>query len=79
MQRIVEMARERVGGIPIYAMVIHTAALADAKKLQAWVRREFNCCEVTISEFSAAMGYATGPGVLGIALCPEFDIAEQEE
>ena len=51
---------------------------ADAEKLQAWVRREFNCCEITISEFSAAMGYATGPGVLGIAFCPEFDIAEQK-
>lgn len=76
MQRIIEMARERVGDTPIYAMVMHTAALADAEKLQAWVRSEFNCCEVTISEFSAAMGYATGPGVLGIALCPEFDLAK---
>lgn len=77
MQRIIEMARERVGDTPIYVMVMHTAALADAEKLQAWVRRKFNCREVTISEFSAAMGYATGPGVLGIALCPEFDLTNE--
>lgn len=77
-QRIVEMARERVGDMPSYAVVVHTAALADAEKLKARVERGFNCREVFVSEFSPVMGYATGPGVLGIALCPEFDIAKQE-
>ena len=77
-QRMFEIARERVGDMPIYVMVMHTAALADAERLKARVETEFNCREVFVSEFSPVMGYATGPGVLGIALCPEFDIAKQE-
>ena len=78
-QRIIEIARERVGDMPVYVMVMHTAALADAEKLKAQVEREFNCRDVLVTEFSPVMGYATGPGVLGIALCPEFDIAKQEK
>jgi DegV family protein with EDD domain len=78
-QRMIEMTRERVGDMPIHAMVVHTAASADADKLKARVKAEFNCREVFVSEFSPVMGYATGPGVLGIALCPDFDIAKQRK
>jgi len=62
-QRIIEMAREQVGDMPIYVMVMHTAALADAEKLKARVEGEFNCRDILVSEFSLIMGYATGPGV----------------
>jgi DegV family protein with EDD domain len=77
-KQIIETAREQVGDMPIYVMVMHTAALAEAEKLKARVEGEFNCRDVLVSEFSPVMGYATGPGALGIALCPEFDIAKQE-
>lgn len=73
-QRIIEIARERVGDMPINVMVMHTAAQEDAEKLKAQVEREFNCRDVFLSEFSPVMGYGTGPGVLGIAFCPEFDV-----
>jgi len=49
--------------MPIYVMVMHTAALADAEKLKARVEGEFNCRDILVSEFSLIMGYATGPGV----------------
>jgi len=71
------MARERVGDKPIYVMVVHADALADAEKLKARVEVEFNCCDTFISEFSPIMGYATGPGTLGIAFCPDVDTAQQ--
>jgi DegV family protein with EDD domain len=77
LQRIIEMARERVGDMPIYVMVVHADALADAEKLKARVEVEFNCCDTFISEFSPIMGYATGPGTLGIAFCPDVDTAQQ--
>ena len=74
-QRMIKIAQECVGDMSIHAMIMHTAALADAEELKARVVRDFNCVDVFISEFSPVMGYSTGPGVLGIAVCPVFDIA----
>lgn len=76
-QRIMEMARERLGDMSINVVIMHTSALVDAERLRAQVEREFNCHDIFISEFSPAMGYATGPGVLGIATCPEFDVTKR--
>ena len=78
-QRAIEMARERVGDTPVHAMVVHTAAFAGAEKLKVRVEGEFNCRDVLVSEFSPVMGYGTGPGVLGFALCPAFDVGEQDK
>jgi DegV family protein with EDD domain len=76
-QKIMEMTRERLGDTSINVVIMHTSAPADAEGLKARVEREFNCHDIFISEFSPAMGYSTGPGVLGIAACPEFDITKR--
>ncbi|MFH1087444.1 MAG: DegV family protein [Chloroflexota bacterium] len=68
------MIRTRVGDRPVNVIVTHAEALVDAEKLRARVEAEFNCRDIFISEFSPVMGYATGPGVLGIASCPEIDL-----
>ena len=68
-QRIIEMTKHRLGDIPINVIIMHTSALADAERLKDRVKREFNCHDIFISEFSPVMGYACGPGVLGIATC----------
>ena len=70
-ERIIKMARERIGDAPVHLVVMHTAALTDAEDLKARVERDFDCRGVFISEFSPVMGYSTGPGVLGIAFCLE--------
>lgn len=70
-ERIIEMARERAGDMPVYAMVMHTAALAEAEKLKVRVQEGLNCRDVIVSEFSPVMGYSVGPGFLGLATCPE--------
>jgi DegV family protein with EDD domain len=70
-ERVLRMLREHVGSRPVYGMVLHTAAADDAESLRGRVEREFNCMEVLVSEFSPVMGYAVGPGLLGVALCPE--------
>jgi len=70
-ERLIEMARERAGDTPVYAMVMHTAALAEAEKLKVRVQEKLNCREVIVSEFSPVMGYSVGPGFLGLATCPE--------
>jgi DegV family protein with EDD domain len=70
-ERIVGMARQRAGDAPVYVMVMHTAALAEAEKLKVRAQEKLNCCEVVVSEFSPVMGYSVGPGFLGLATCPE--------
>ena len=73
-QRIKEIIMKTVGKKSVYVVVMHAAALNDALELRSQLLAEFNCREIMVSEFSPVMGYATGPGVLGIAACPEYDI-----
>ncbi|MEW6034554.1 MAG: DegV family protein [Chloroflexota bacterium] len=70
-ERMVGMVRERARGEPIHAVIMHTAAVAEAQGLKERMAREFDCRGIFVSEFSPVMGYATGPGVLGIAFRPE--------
>ena len=72
-KRILEMTRERVENRLIDVIVEHTATPEGAEQLKSQAEREFNCREIFVSEFSPVMGYATGPGVLGIAFCPVPD------
>lgn len=50
--------------------VLHAATGADALDLKSRLLAEFRCETALISEFSPVMSYATGPGVLGAAVCP---------
>lgn len=73
-QRMLDMTRERVGEKPINVIIGHTASQEAAEDLKTQVENEFNCRDIFVSEFSPVMGYATGPGILGISSCPDFDI-----
>lgn len=68
-EQIMKTLRESDGYKPVDAVVVHTAAAADAEALKARVEGEFECRSIFVSEFSPIMGYATGPGVLGVAVC----------
>lgn len=72
-KRIIEITREIAGNHPIDVIVEHTSIPEDAEKLKSQVEEEFNCREIFVSEFSPVMGYAIGPGLLGIAFCPVPD------
>ena len=70
-ERVIKIAKDRVGQKPVHMAVMHAYAPDDAEKLKERVSAEFNCAELWITEFSPVMGYACGTGTLGVAFYPE--------
>ncbi len=66
-ERLLEMAREKIGDAPVHMAVMHAYAPDEAHSLKDRVAAGFRCVELWISEFSPVMGYATGTGTLGLA------------
>lgn len=71
LERMLASAMEVAGERPVNVMVIHSAAVEEAEALKGRVESEFNCVELLVSEFSPVMGYAIGPGLLGMAFYPQ--------
>ena len=69
--RIMGLMRSRVGGKRVHVAVHHTDAPEEAEKLKERVRREFDCVELWLTEFSPIMGYSAGRGALGLAFYAE--------
>jgi DegV family protein with EDD domain len=70
-EHILQMAREKVDGLPVHMAVTHAYAAEEAERLKERVSAEFNCIDIWLSEFSPIMGYATGTGTVGIAFYAE--------
>jgi DegV family protein with EDD domain len=70
-QRVLKIAKDKVGQSPVHMAVMHAYVPDDARKLKERVSSEFNCAELWITEFSPVMGYACGTGTLGLAFYPE--------
>jgi len=77
LRRILDLAAERTHGELVDVMIGHTAVPDEAEALKNSVRDKLNCHGIFVSEFSPVMGYAIGPGVLGIAFCPHLDAESQ--
>jgi fatty acid-binding protein DegV len=61
----------RIGGKRVHVAVHHTDAWEEGEKLKGRVRKEFDCVELWLTEFSPIMGYAAGRGALGLAFYAE--------
>ena len=70
-ERVLKIAKDKVGRKPVHMAVMHAYAPDDAQQLKERVESEFNCAELWITEFSPVMGYACGTGTLGLAFYPE--------
>lgn len=69
--QIVGLMRSRVGGKRVHVAVHHTDVAEEGEKLKERVRKEFDCVELWLAEFSPIMGYSAGRGALGLAFYPE--------
>jgi DegV family protein with EDD domain len=56
---------------PVQAVAMHAQAPNEAGQLESEIRRRFNCTRVLCGEVGPVVGTHTGPGVLGVGICPE--------
>jgi DegV family protein with EDD domain len=66
-QRMIEIVKKSVGDAPIRVAIQHAQVFEEGEALRKTVESELNCEDIYLTEFSPIMGYATGPGALGIA------------
>ncbi len=70
-QRLLDIAKSRVGNQRVHANIMHAHCLEDALALKEKAGREMNCARLFITEFTPVMGAHIGPGLLGIAFYTE--------
>ena len=72
-ERLLNIMRQRVGGMPVTVNVMEADAPEDARALSRRILTEFNCRELFVSQFTPVMGLHTGPGLLGVAFYANDD------
>lgn len=68
LDRITELAQERVDGAKVTLAVVHTNARADAEALLNQIKEQFAAVEVLIAEAGAGLAAHAGAGALGVVL-----------
>jgi DegV family protein with EDD domain len=69
--QIVGLMRSRVRGKRVHVAVHHADVAEEGEKLKERARKEFDCVELWLTEFSPIMGYSAGRGALGLAFYAE--------
>ncbi len=70
LDRILENARERMGGRKVVMAIVHAADPAMAHEVVEKARRLFNIKEVIITDLSIPVAAHLGPGTIGIIAYP---------
>ena len=65
--RLLEMAKQRVGQNPVHVIVKHTIVPKEAERLKEKVSAQFNCVELHVCEFNPTATLITGPRNLGLS------------
>ena len=67
-RRLLGIMEERMGtGSPVRVAIIHADAPGEAEKLKQEVESRFDCAELFVCEFSAAIATHVGPGTVALA------------
>jgi DegV family protein with EDD domain len=69
-ERVLEMARERVGGRTVNLAVIHAQAPEEAAALLEQARSALHCSETFVHELALSLAVHFGPGTLAIVTYP---------
>jgi DegV family protein with EDD domain len=65
--KIINIVKNRIKGLPVRVVVQHTNAQDNAAILENKVRAQLNCSQVFVKDFTAVMGVHTGPGLVGLS------------
>lgn len=72
-ERMVDIALEKAGPTLAFAGVLHGDAEAEAKALAEMLQARARCQEFYTSVVTPVLGAHTGPGVVGVVVCPDSD------
>ncbi len=70
-ERMLDLAQTFTDGNPVRAAVIHAGAPEEGEALMAKVSERFECTELHFAGLSPVIATHTGPGTVGMAICPE--------
>jgi DegV family protein with EDD domain len=69
-ERIIEMARERVDEAPVHLAVLHAEALDEGTELLEQARHVLKCREAFVHDLALSLAVQFGPGTLALATYP---------
>ncbi|HEY69694.1 MAG TPA: DegV family protein [Anaerolineae bacterium] len=68
--RMLELIAEHADGCPARAAVIHAGSADEAEEIRKRIDDLISCQELLITDISPAISVHTGPGTIGVAICP---------
>jgi fatty acid-binding protein DegV len=74
-QKMIDYINEKSDIKSLHFMVMHAAAPEMADRFTELLKENFTCLSVTISEYSAVMGYGAGPGCVFVGFHPEINLS----
>ncbi|MCJ7567006.1 MAG: DegV family protein [Anaerolineales bacterium] len=68
--RMLDWIAQYTNGRPIQTAVVHAGVPEEAEALKSRVSKQWECPELLLTTLSPAIAIHTGPGTLGLAVCP---------
>jgi DegV family protein with EDD domain len=70
LQRVLDMAAEEFGDLPVYLGILHARDLEAGNAMLAEAKKRFNFKDVMMADLSISLAANFGPGTVGIVLYP---------
>jgi DegV family protein with EDD domain len=68
--RMLDLIAEHADGKPVRAAVIHAGSVDEAEAIKTRLDGMLPCEELLVTDLSPAISVHTGPGTVGVAVCP---------
>jgi DegV family protein with EDD domain len=68
--RMLELASQHVNGASARAAVVHAGSADEAEAIRSQLEGLISCEELLVTDLSPAISVHTGPGTVGVAICP---------
>lgn len=73
-QRMLAMAEEQAGEVPVHVGVVHALARAEAESVLVEIRQRLNCRDTFVTDLALSLAVHFGPGTVGFATYPADEV-----
>jgi DegV family protein with EDD domain len=74
LERLIELIKETIPTNSLRFMVTHADDIELANQFAEMLKKQFDCLDLVISDYSPVMGYGAGPGAIFVGFQPEIDL-----